>query len=149
MPTFAWLPMVRFIAGVSARKMILTAEEGDLPVLGGGDGGVRPLVSLSVSGTLPGPCEDIGDFGVESYDEGTIIELTADFKEAPEADTIFQVRYDGGVIGTVTVLAGELRGSTTGLSVSIVARLLFKLDIIAGDGSGQSALIRALGHTGG
>jgi hypothetical protein len=35
MPSFSWIPLTRFLPGVSSRKMILTAEEGQEPDLGG------------------------------------------------------------------------------------------------------------------
>jgi hypothetical protein len=103
-----------------------------------------PVASLSVSGTLPSPGDNVHDFLVDGFAGGTIRELRATMKTAPTANTTFRVMRSGAEVATVTVSAGQSEGATTGLSVACGAQDNYTLDLTAGDGSGENALVRVI-----
>jgi hypothetical protein len=103
-----------------------------------------PVASLSVSGVLPGPADDIHDFLIDGFAAGTITEVRATVKTAPTVDTIFRVMRNGVQVATVTIAEGQTEGATTGLAVSCSAQDNYTLDITAGGGSGSNALVRVI-----
>jgi hypothetical protein len=107
-----------------------------------------PIASLSVSGSLPAPGSGVHDFLIDGFAAGTIKELRATVKTAPTVNTTFRVMRNGAQVATVTINAGATESATTGLSVSCTAQDNYTLDITAGNGSGENALVRVIAAVG-